>query len=407
MTAEVVIMNQTAVAMAADSAVTIQLPNGDKKIYNTANKLFSLSKYQPVGIMIHSSAKLMGVEWEIIIKEYRKKLGQGKFDTLREYCFDFRRFIFESDIFPMSVKDENIQSHIRGVVNLVADQFSKKCEPALKANPAMTETDAKEILRSTLAELYEVVKDRTIEDISLEAFLLRYSSMIDSILAEDVKNVDDDIVTKIKAYIYHAICMIEFDSLFTGVVVAGYGEKEIFPSLISFIITGVGDGFAITRIVRDRATSFSKSSSITPFAQSEMVASFMDGIDPDLYRFVKDQLKLVFDGITNIIPLAKTQLDQIEAQIEKAVDSYKQQYFVSPILNIVDSLPKTDLAEMAEALVDLTAFKRHVTPDADTVGGPTDVAIISKSDGFIWIKRKHYFQPELNRQFFDKYNMEV
>ncbi len=41
--------------------------------------------------------------------------------------------------------------------------------------------------------------------------------------------------------------------------------------------------------------------------------------------------------------------------------------------------------------------------DAETVGGPIDVAVISKGDGFIWIKRKHYFSPELNPQFFANY----
>ena len=51
----------------------------------------------------------------------------------------------------------------------------------------------------------------------------------------------------------------------------------------------------------------------------------------------------------------------------------------------------------------LTSFRRHVTPDAETVGGPIDVAVISRGDGFIWIKRKHYFQPELNQHFFANY----
>jgi hypothetical protein len=35
----------------------------------------------------------------------------------------------------------------------------------------------------------------------------------------------------------------------------------------------------------------------------------------------------------------------------------------------------------------------------ETVAGPIDVAVISKGDGFIWIKRKHYFSPELNPHF--------
>ena len=41
--------------------------------------------------------------------------------------------------------------------------------------------------------------------------------------------------------------------------------------------------------------------------------------------------------------------------------------------------------------------------EEETVAGPIDVAVISKGDGFVWIKRKHYFQRELNQQFFDNY----
>ena len=73
-----------------------------------------------------------------------------------------------------------------------------------------------------------------------------------------------------------------------------------------------------------------------------------------------------------------------------------------PIMSIVSMLPKEELAEMAEALVNLTSLKRRVTPEDETVGGPVDVAVVSKGDGLIWIKRKHYFAPELNHRFFDR-----
>jgi hypothetical protein len=58
---------------------------------------------------------------------------------------------------------------------------------------------------------------------------------------------------------------------------------------------------------------------------------------------------------------------------------------------------------MAEALVNLTAFKRRMTDELETVGGPVDVAVISKGDGLVWVKRKHYFKPELNQHFFANY----
>ena len=71
MTAVVAIMNKSGLALAADSAVTVTNGTGgysSSKIYNTANKLFMLSKYHPVGIMVYSSAEFMQVPWELIIK---------------------------------------------------------------------------------------------------------------------------------------------------------------------------------------------------------------------------------------------------------------------------------------------------------------------------------------------------
>ena len=72
--------------------------------------------------------------------------------------------------------------------------------------------------------------------------------------------------------------------------------------------------------------------------------------------------------------------------------------------NMIHFLPKDELAAMAESLVNITAFKRKMLfSSLETVGGPIDVAVISKGDGLVWVKRKHYFQAEHNRHFFDNY----
>jgi hypothetical protein len=42
----------------------------------------------------------------------------------------------------------------------------------------------------------------------------------------------------------------------------------------------------------------------------------------------------------------------------------------------------------------------------ENVGGPIDVAVISAGDGFIWIKRKHYFEAERNPHFLANYYRE-
>ncbi|MCM3291867.1 hypothetical protein M3661_17240 [Paenibacillus sp. MER 180] len=69
MTAEIAILNRSAVALAADSAVTV----GDK-VYNSAIKILPLSYKHPIGIMIYNTSTFMGIPWETIIKSYRKQL---------------------------------------------------------------------------------------------------------------------------------------------------------------------------------------------------------------------------------------------------------------------------------------------------------------------------------------------
>lgn len=58
MTAEIAILNNTAVALAADSAVTIG-DASNRKVYNSINKLFGLSRYQPIGIMVFGHADIL------------------------------------------------------------------------------------------------------------------------------------------------------------------------------------------------------------------------------------------------------------------------------------------------------------------------------------------------------------
>ncbi len=85
------------------------------------------------------------------------------------------------------------------------------------------------------------------------------------------------------------------------------------------------------------------------------------------------------------------------------MEKFARENHIDHVLNVVGILPKDELAAMAESLVNLTSFKRRVTMAQETVGGPIDVAIISKGVGFIWKKRKHYFEEDLNKHFMTNY----
>jgi len=57
---------------------------------------------------------------------------------------------------------------------------------------------------------------------------------------------------------------------------------------------------------------------------------------------------------------------------------------------------------MAESLVSLTSLKRKVSGSPGIHGGAIEVAVISKRDGLVWIRKKPYFDREINPQVAEK-----
>jgi hypothetical protein len=71
-----------------------------------------------------------------------------------------------------------------------------------------------------------------------------------------------------------------------------------------------------------------------------------------------------------------------------------------PLRRVIGSLPIDEMASLAETLVMLESLKEKVTRPSESISGPIDVAIITRHEGFIWAKRKLYFDPKLNSRFF-------
>jgi hypothetical protein len=197
-----------------------------------------------------------------------------------------------------------------------------------------------------------------------------------------------------------------------------------FPRLYSLSVEGVAADRLKRGDERDANITFQNPAAIVPFAQSEMVAIFMEGVEPtyeaaveqDISEILDEYPEIILDHIPKLGQQAKSELkkrfrkvsaDRFEKCRQKLRD-YRRTKYVDPVISVVAMPPKDEMAAMAEWLVNLTSFRMRVSLGAEeTVAGPIDVAVISKGDGFIWIKRKHYFRAELNPQFFSNYYREA
>ena len=199
-------------------------------------------------------------------------------------------------------------------------------------------------------------------------------------------------------------------------VVTGYGKDQFFPQLVDYQVDGKHRGFL--RVWVRRETNLNRKgasdATVVPFAQSDMFQIFMEGIARNHLTFVHDTLirvlndkseRLVRKFVTNPstirseITSQATENEDILTKFFEEFSEYIQDEMVQPVVGVISTLPKEEMAAMAEALVEITTLRRKVDSTVESVGGPTDVAIISKGDGLVWIKRKHYFEIDINQDF--------
>ena len=63
---------------------------------------------------------------------------------------------------------------------------------------------------------------------------------------------------------------------------------------------------------------------------------------------------------------------------------------------LVPAMPFPDAIGLARFFVETTSGFAHYSLGPDVVGGPVEVAGISRHEGFKWISRKHYYRQDLN-----------
>jgi hypothetical protein len=60
------------------------------------------------------------------------------------------------------------------------------------------------------------------------------------------------------------------------------------------------------------------------------------------------------------------------------------------------TMPVKDAIDLADFLVETTKRFFRFLPGADIVGGDTDIAVVTRYEGFKWIRRKHFYPAALN-----------
>lgn len=429
MTSEVVVMNSLGIALASDSAATVYI-GGRAKLYQ-ADKLFMLSHRHPVGAMIYNNSSLLGVPWETILKMYRHKLEARSFPTLKEYGDNLIAYLNNADrLFPAELQKQYylrlLETIFRGIRKGIERSRDKEVRSGRKNGPDLVREIAASVIQKSLVE-WRAKKDVT-------CFDPRVGSDLAGQLSGEVVVVRNTVFKDVKIEHAEASALQELAALvvskddiphelLSGLVIAGFGEDEHLPVMQSFELGEIFLGKLKYRELPLQRIDSAQTSVVQPFAQSDMVNAFLNGISPVFEIKLMDELATLIMGLPEAVidevpRLSKAtrkalkakvlpQSVQVVRSLIAELEQHRVERHLDPILQSIAFLPKNELAHVAASLVNLNSFQKRMSIREDeTVGGPIDVAVISKGDGFVWIERKHYFRPELNRHFFKNYGVQ-
>lgn len=419
MTSEVVVLNKLGVVIAADSAVTSSgaLGKAHPRYSKSANKIFDISPHGNVGVTIFSNAAIDSVPWDIAFKEFRANQTGNALSTLDDYVGAIRSFLTANTrLFPPAhlskVKERLLALAAAYILRRSAALYPDLRNEAKSIGERVHAwTQASVELKTKFSALSV---DKSLSVAAFEATLADLHTLSASLQTELSPTALSSIVTSPQVLAELAVAALykEPQSFlpYTGLVVSGYGDDEIFPSYRTVHVYGHIGTELLVNIPADSAKSISHDEGawIQAFAQSSMIDVFTQGFGFPLYQVIDEKSRAALDYVIEQLTASgiaippETSKPIVDAALERFHDGWTQknrEKHFSPLISVLAGLSVPEMCELAETLLTLESVKERVTSPSESVGGPIDVAVITKSEGLVWVKRKHFFDPVLNLRY--------
>jgi len=416
-TSEVLMLNREAVVIAADSAVTTTTARDPHPRYSkAANKIFDMSPFGNVAATIYEMAAMDGVPWSLSLKLFRQHEAEHEQrPTLEDHLPALVGFLQGNTLLFPNLNDVLQKRFLQSAVNIL--ERAEKIAPALgDANQAIAArtqawATAEPVLRAELLQLpYQAPLDGNDEQAILAQVAGLEAELTPLLAATPQWSPANSNQVSALAIANLVKRPTEFVS-YTGLVLAGYGKNQIFPSFTQVQVYGhIGTKLLWTDGSKYKITH-DNDAMIQPFAQSSMIDRFTDGFDWNLTRIIHKVGRTHLAGLVadvanagHAIPAAVSD-PLVAARLDSFMREWRQENWNEnfyPLRRVLNGLSVSEMAHLAESLLVLESLRERVTSPTEEVGGPIDVAVITKAEGLIWIKRKHFFDPQLNLRYLNR-----
>ena len=398
MTAQVIAMNGYGVAISADSAVSL----GSIRTFETAEKIYPLMLPHRLAILHSGSVNFGGIPYPVLIADWKRQLPTKPHRDARAYKDNFIDWLeHHSEWFSDSRNEGQFTWFVEDRINKVSQMMQEYAEA--KKEFILADLLAEWIKECLDAGTWEGINSQDVSrlldevDDSIRNLLDQYPKAKEQI--DNNKELFEEYLSV--SYSSKILGGTDFISSATLVFV-GYGENDILPSYVGVDIAGVLKGKVANFELAEHAVSTDQNNPFGLYmpAQSDAMDSFLRGYDWDfVHSFIESATEHFGTLMKKVVELndgKNSELDDylnevisgFEADLHGFRENLSEDRFLVKLRRSLSSLPIGSLANVVKALIEIQGLRQTTSAQFNSVGGPTDVAIIEPLEGFQWIQHK-------------------
>ena len=400
MTAQIVIINQSGIAIASDSLTSSMGGHGDmiRKATPGAHKIYSLPSQHDI-VVLHSGAVYLGnIQYQLLINEWARSLrDKGPYERLEQYVESFDNFVSQWRVLELNEASqiarairtelhEAWSSTKRGRPDLIDAELSKeKDESVFKKFDSESEDVIIEMLNHTaehflkLEPFADLSLDKAIKTIKTSEF----NSVESFKFFFDQEEISEKLQSEVVKFCAERLRRYEAGS--TSLNFVGFGSSEPIGGVIEVSVESFHSNKLRFHMEQRRPSLDKHEDLIYPIAQTSATDQFMYGYD---LKFSRKMNKLAEDTLADLIdsegPLYTEFFEKFREGLSKIRNDNK-----SEVYDTLSILGIQALEKMAHFLIQSQSFQAAAVDEQTSVGGLIETVVITRERGVEWSNKQN------------------
>jgi len=392
MTSQIVLINQTGVAVASDTLVTLHTSPGHYKTYPSVNKIYPLGGNHNVVVLHSGRTALGGVQYELIIKEWFLTLTEAPLTRLESYVDNFVNFVEKWNEVEIN-ESELVESLICRAFGEIEEAIPNEFLVAIKTSigSGVLSDELQGIIAAGMERLREVAFDEVpyadLDEVSSLKILKQSIDFIEHFHHEShfgQFELNGELKKAVEKFSIGVVRHHTGWSSDSTLNFAGFGQDDVLGGVIELNSTSRYAG----HLRGKRSERLPESKDLRPtwklIAQQTAMDAFLTGVDNDFWDEMVGSFNEIVSSLDNV---DSEQSDQLINIFLNNLRSYMSETYEKPIMRTINALSIGSLVKFADSLVRMQSLRSASTGEEGTVGGRIESLLISKTEGVHWYSR--------------------